>query len=320
MLAWLTSEDVIAKDGGVISWHAAEHPGYRYPEVAGLLLRLLSVEGTHDRLSRRIVVGLIADEGPTGGFGKAGREYLFDTAVVLAGLTAYQARAIDPDADKLRDGCLDFIARAMVEQRASTSTSREHRWSECMAPHLLKLLGLLEPMAVGHRSGEIAAELQNLAGRLVVTFDGDRFPSCAHISATYIHAACYALEGLSNAAIPGDNHAATRWPAVVRAGTDRLARCQHSTGGLPAWDDGSRTIGPLRTDATAQAVRLWALVDRDRYEANIAFALAFLAWQQDDCGGLRYEPGSPDVNSWATIFAVQATRWAVSGHNDEGVL
>jgi hypothetical protein len=30
-------------------------------------------------------------------------------------------------------------------------------------------------------------------------------------------------------------------------------------------------------------------------------------------GGLRYEPGSDDVNTWATIFAIQAFRWAEQG-------
>src|SRR5262245_54673730 len=81
MLSWLVGAEVVGADDGVMSWHNPDHPGYRYPEAAGLLLHLLAQEGgRHRAVQERIVRGLVADTAPTGGLGRAGVEYLFDTA------------------------------------------------------------------------------------------------------------------------------------------------------------------------------------------------------------------------------------------------
>jgi hypothetical protein len=37
-------------------------------------------------------------------------------------------------------------------------------------------------------------------------------------------------------------------------------------------------------------------------------------------GGLRYGPSSDDVNTWATLFAVQAAGWAHTGGDPSAIV
>jgi hypothetical protein len=78
---------------------------------------------------------------------------------------------------------------------------------------------------------------------------------------------------------------------------------------LLAFANGMEGFGEPRSDATAQAVRLWLLRDRRRYGEAISRALGFLAACQSPDGGLRYSPGSDDLCSWSTMFALQAVAW-----------
>jgi len=60
MVAWL-ERDPLAPDGSVLSWVNPEHPGYAYPEAAGLLLGLLSDEGRLGPSTDRIALRLTSD-------------------------------------------------------------------------------------------------------------------------------------------------------------------------------------------------------------------------------------------------------------------
>jgi hypothetical protein len=82
---------------------------------------------------------------------------------------------------------------------------------------------------------------------------------------------------------------------------------------LRAFHDGREAFGSLRTDATAQAIRIWTLVDSAAYQEQIDRGIGFVAEMATPVGGLRYEPGSDDLNTWATIFGLQAVRWAAMG-------
>ncbi len=99
------------------------------------------------------------------------------------------------------------------------------------------------------------------------------------------------------------------WSLPVLAGARWLADVQRPDGSLGAWHDGSADSGPARTDATAQALRIWTLVDRDRFAEPAVRAAAALRRNVVGSRGVRYEAGSDDLCSWATIFAVQALSW-----------
>ncbi len=100
---------------------------------------------------------------------------------------------------------------------------------------------------------------------------------------------------------------------LIRGSARWLAEIQTSEGGLRAFHDGRDAFGTLHTDATAQAVRIWSLVDATAYQEQIARGLGFLAEMTTPVGGLRYEPGSDDVNTWTTIFGLQALQWSYEG-------
>lgn len=46
MLDWLAGPEVVRDDGAVVSWHNPAHPGYPYPEAAGLVLSVLALQRT----------------------------------------------------------------------------------------------------------------------------------------------------------------------------------------------------------------------------------------------------------------------------------
>jgi hypothetical protein len=96
----------------------------------------------------------------------------------------------------------------------------------------------------------------------------------------------------------------------ISDGAALLARLQRPEGGMP-----SHAPGPaqMRSDATAQAVRIWILVDPARYRKEILKGLSFLEGSTASDGGLRYEPGSSHANVCSTIFALQAFQWSRDG-------
>jgi hypothetical protein len=147
-----------------------------------------------------------------------------------------------------------------------------------------------------------ARDLQTPSGRFRIH---DRSPL------TYAHSHCYACEGLlmlrdadAEADISADGDADGE---VLSAAAEWLASAQRPDGALHAWYDGDGAIdSPVRLDATAQMVRVLRVVEPGRFAPPIARARAHLSAQLVDGRSLPYEPGSPDLNAWTTMFAVQA--------------
>ncbi len=273
------------------------HPGYPYPEAAGLWLRFAAWHGVSEALVAPVRARLRADCGE-GMAGRAGLSYAFDTAVALGGLAA------TGEVGAVEQRMFDALLVAIDQRRAVREDTPADRWSTRWTGHQLKSIAPLRRYASSTGDGRAreAADrlLRDLRG--ADPLDGGDF---------YTHAFCYAAEGLLAAQAWGlgdfardlDAHAAT------------LASLQREDGALPAFRSG----GPARADATAQAVRLWAAIDRARHAGAIARALDALAALDAGDGGLRYEPGSGDVNTWATVFAAQAEAWA-GGEVDAGEL
>src|SRR6185369_3772655 len=102
MRRWLVGGAIVDDDGAVYSWSNPKHPGYPYPEAGGLLLSALCTEremdGPRATLADRISGWLGRSIAPDGHVGRGGTAYLFDSAVVLAGLLRHRARG-DRSAD-----------------------------------------------------------------------------------------------------------------------------------------------------------------------------------------------------------------------------
>jgi prenyltransferase beta subunit len=124
-------------------------------------------------------------------------------------------------------------------------------------------------------------------------------------SPVYVHPFCYEQEG--HLVIAHDGLSNLFEP--IDGALDWLAALQQPDGALLAFANGMDGFGEPRSDATAQAVRLWLLRDRHRYGEAISRALAFLAACQAPEGGIGYSPGSDDICSWSTMFTLQAVAW-----------
>ncbi len=279
---WLETHAVLG--GDVLSWVNPEHPGYAYPEAAGLLVRWWALTG---RTPPSAVVDGLVDLIHERAVGRDGRVYAFDTGVVLAALEALDAEE-DPRWTRARAR----LAEAPVVDRASPP-----RWSTVDGPHLLKLA--VGTAARAHRGWSTPMRSRLARIRVEQHADG-RIHTPPH-DATYVHAHAYATEGLMALQalhIPP--------PASVDAAVALLRTVQRDDGGLPAWSEG----GPGRADATAQAARLFILHDASGHADAIERALAFLDALSDEHGVVRYEDNSGDRNTWCTLFAAQARAWA----------
>jgi hypothetical protein len=272
---------LVGPDGAVPSWVNPRHPGFAYPEAAAIVLRLLTLQGDPPRA----VIDRLATFVATQPAGKLGHVYTFDRGVVLAAL-ASTGRPV---------GDAPFQLAAAIEAGIAVEPAAPPRWSTVIGPHLLKLV--VAARVIGG-AGERAL-LHALAPLRPTLVDGGRIPTPPRVD-TYVHAHCYATEGLLALGELTDARRAAAW----------LAEIQTRDGGLPHTHDGRIGTGPHPADATAQAVRLWCCIDRTHFAPAIERGLAFLGRLAHPCGGLRYSDASDDLNTWATAFAVQALEFA----------
>ncbi len=301
--AWLGSVQVVRPDGRVWSWVNDEHPGYPYPEAAALWLSWAAwrteagLESPGKSLVAAVRHGLVADLVRDGAVGRDGTFYLFDTCVAVDALARTDAMS-GFEVESWKTAAVRGIERFLAAGAAVLGDTRglRGRWSTRFGPHLIKAAALLlraDRCIVGGAFLGLAETALSLLARA-----GDIG------GPTYGHALAYAAEGawllrvLGRREVPG---------ACPDAAAEFFARVQRRDGSIPAWIDGS---GPARADTTAQAVRLWAATDPARYRTSIAAGLSFLEGLRAPEGGIPYEPGSRDLNTWATVFTDQAVAWA----------
>jgi hypothetical protein len=300
MRQWLLSPAVLRRDGAILSWSNPQHPGYAYPEAAGLFLSTMCTatgvaaecEAAVDRVARRLCKSIDAD----GGAGRGGTRYLFDSAIALAGLLRYRVArervGVDDAIHRLHGFICGRIAAgaAVVPETAAA----DGRWSTQFGAHLVKCLHSLHLYALtfGDRlHDDLVAALINRSGH--------------QPSPVYVHPFCYEQEG--HVVVAHYGLASLFEP--IEGAADWLAALQQANGAIRAFANGIDGFGEARSDATAQAVRLWLLRDRTRYGEAIRRALAFLASCQMPSGGIRYAPDRDDECSWSTMFALQAVDW-----------
>ena len=280
--AWLCEHAVAG--GEVLSWVNPAHPGYAYPEAAGLLVRWFALSGVP---VPQAVTTQLATEVSERRVGREGFVYAFDTAVVLAGLEAL---------DEYEDPRWTRARRQLIST-AVVCPARSPRWSTVAGPHMLKLA---VGCAARARRGWTTPTLDWLTGLRVQQDATGRLLTPPHES-TYMHAHAYGCEGLLALAALDVKTAADIGGALAF-----LRSMQREDGGIAAWSDG----GPSRADATAQAIRLWVLHDPSGHRPAIDRGIAFLDALTDARGAVRYEPDSTDRNTWCTLFAAQARAWA----------
>lgn len=303
--AWLAGAALRSEDGQVLSWSNPAHPGYRYPEATALWLSWaawryeLGLSIPPQPAPRRTATWLLSELQQRGSLGRGDKRYLFDTGLALHALT--RAARIpgwveqQPADLGLLSAGLEVFLRA--DSPALPGPGSPPRWSERWGGHQLRSAALtlqagrwLEHLPTVQRAQRIIARTERI----------DQDGPC------YLHSLAYQAEGDLLLATLDPTHPASRAPAAAA----RLAQLQRPDGLLPGW---SHRPDTAHCDTTAQAVRLWAAVDRRRYAGPMARALAALGRLQHPSGGIPYTPGSGDLTTWVGVFADQALVWAQRG-------
>jgi len=194
------------------------------------------------------------------------------------------------------------------------------RWSSRTGPYQAKIaLGWMQVASLAGRP-----DLVDAASRLcrrVARFqqpDG-RFVTDEALGDTYLHAHCYAIEGLLGAVALGADpglaapaEAAIRWLATVRT----------PDGGVARRFDGRAPEPVEHSDSTAQVLRLLVLTGaHPGWVAPLTDRLLAFQCHEDDPtrrGGFRYALGGDaasfdNVTAHGTLFAVQALDLARRG-------
>lgn len=288
---WLLGPEVVRDGGRVRSWAPG---GHDYPEAGGLWLSwLASTEPAHPRGDE--VAAWLSRAIDDDAVGRDGVGYTFDLGVVVTGLLRWEAgRGPGPSTVRGARRLVDAIAG----RRALTSGTAAPRWSTRFGGHLGKLGLALDAI-------DAAAIVDTTDARAALVDARDRDDG-----AVYVHARLYALEG---AWLRGDLEA-------VAQGAGWLAELQRRDGAIAAsWDPARGLEGPGRSDATAQAVRLWCAADAARFAPSIDRALGWLAGLQTESGGVDYDDRTAHRNVWCTLFTAQALAFATSGP-DRGAL
>ncbi len=321
LIRFITSSSIINASGHVYSWSNLNHPGFIYPEVMGLYLTLMSQLALYrsdpciTECAHTVAKGLQELVPASGGIGKNGKLYLFDTCMALNGLLTYKAHLnshVDP---AVLARMAHFIVK-MTQQRlvliADDGSVPEVplHWSTVFGASMLKTVIALDALALNtgeERYCSLAVEVANEVVRECLS-DGT-FHVFSGTNTVYCHAHCYALEGLLH--LHKRRYCDTL--TILRAGADRLQNWQNSDGSLFNWYNTPRQERYKVGDATAQAIRIWLAVDRDTYLPAIKQGFTFLDSLRSPELGLYYCDGSEDVNSWVSIFAIQAIEWYLNG-------
>lgn len=315
LIAWTSSHRVVSRTGVVQSWWSPRGTGFPYPEAAGLWLSLVCGELPPEDappapMRDAVAEWLCAEIRRVGAAARGETAWLFDSGIALRGLGAYAAAggAVDvrPAADRLArfiEGCVS--ARTPLLPNPTVIA----HWSHAFGSHLAKVaMGSHAAAPLLARPVDPAVD-EWLWAQAAQLLRGARFAEHAQTRRSYLHATIYGYEGAAHRVHLGD--AGLR--PLLSAGAAWVASIQRPDGGVPPFADDERAWGEPRSDVAAQAVRLWTLDDPQRWSANIRAALDFLGTLQTPAGGLRYAASSPDVNTWATLFAAQALRWALHG-------
>ncbi len=300
--AWLTAPTLRCPDGQILSWCNPAHPGYPYPEATAIWLSWAAwrhetgQRGPERSAVRQTAAWLLREIEERGSLGRGEARYLFDSGLALHALARAARIPGWVEADTARLGALSAGLLRFLEEDSPVLPlpADASRWSHRWSGHLLRAasLVLLAGVWLDHRPTE------RIAQRVI-----ERVERCDPHRPCYLHALAYQAEGELLLASLGQREEHGRALATA----EHLALLQRADGLLPAW---SHRPHSRRCDTTAQALRLWCALDPARYAGRIEAAVAALGRSQDPSGGIPYEPGSRDLNSWVSLFADQALHWA----------
>lgn len=312
---WLLNGPVRLPSGLLAAWVDKSGPSYPYQEATAYLISLLCLLYRltgRDRFGHEAassMAALIRDTRGKEGCGRDGLVYLFDTVVGLRAAETFSAtfpqlaEGLAPLADRSLIELWTRSARKMFRLRKAfwggDGGALANRWSGTFNVHLIKAAAQLWLI---DGSAENQSRLSGIVETLISErYDGGLFLTHLRKQKTYLHSHCYALEGL----LALQNRMPGRWDRPLNRAAQRLADLQNDQGGLPRWWPEPEPAWSA-PDVTAQAVRIWQAIDPVAFAEPIDRALGYLKTMARPDGGILFFDQADHINSWTTIFTVQA--------------
>jgi len=309
---WLFYGPARLPSGAYLSWFSDDLSGFIYAEAATHVVRAASwwhrETGREDPLRRMIATLRFLESSveEDGLLWHMGTGYLFDTLLLRRAFAEAESAGVEGSFSRLIPR-MDQKSLDMVKNRKATASAREKRWSTLFGPHLLKVLADMWGVRLNCRP-EHAESIQSAVRSLLLQQEPDgSFPSPEN-GPVYLHAHCYALEGLALLREYGMKGA----DRMFHRGLRFLASLQRENGSFPRWDDDSHREEEA-CDVAAQAGRLFLVDGKDRWERNIRGVSNALARYNGNSGGLIYMPGLRHENVCCTVFALQFFHGLKSG-------
>ncbi|MGR3278807.1 hypothetical protein ACSYAD_27435 [Acaryochloris marina NIES-2412] len=321
LIDFLLHSQLVNKEGEILSWLNHNKPGYIYPEIMGYYISLFSwlkennnqqVSLTVDRLQEHIHL--------SGGIGRGDILYVFDTCIAISGLLAYESYSntyINPNIlARMTNFIYENLSNELIAFSYKNSKIIPSKWSTKFGASTLKTCISLIKIAEKYHDYKLHNLALELADKIVnrFFFEGAFFIN-EEENITYTHAHCYALEGLLFLTSKGYS----QYLDILRAGADKLKEWQQKDGSIFNWyfpKNHPQKIyyKPIKvSDANAQSIRIWLAVDKQKYAPQIHQSFNYLLKLISPESGVFYTIEGHDINSWSTIFLVQAIQWYLFG-------
>ena len=313
-LRWLIEGPIRSDDGMLCAWSEGNRPSFLYEESTGYLLTLLCFlyEKTGEPRFRceaeRCARALCERLANKKGCGKNGAVYLFDTAICRRALGVFTQvfpnESIE-NKDRIIES-LEKIATSLLHRRLACEPAENSdlpvHWSGTFNIHMIKVLAQLLPW---NENDDFKADINDIVKTFIrECFKDGIFYLDDQKKEAYLHPHCYAVEGL----LAIKDSLGMNVSEVLDNCGRKLASLQLENGGLPScWP--THNPPKLACDTTSQAVRIWQILDADKYADPILRALDFVKSQGTSNGGVRYSSTINHLNSWTTIFYLQAWAW-----------
>ena len=318
---WLQTSTIRNSNGSVLSWINGNNNGYPYNEITGYYIKYLCYIYEISKDSKLLDIALESARflfetvDGKGRLGRDGISYVFDTAMCISGLIklANYKDYTQFEREKLLLMC-DFVYNSLKKGHTAFELEEpindNNRWSLSFGSlHLKTIVSMHE--AYRFTSIKKYKKISDVIYKKVVEecFSVDHFTINSKRDWVYTHPHCYASEGLIYFS-QYENYKGTN--RMLSLSSDWLQKNQNTDGSLFNWYNNSVDLDK-QGDATSQAVRIWLCSNPDRYKKNINKAIYFLTQLQSDDGGIYYNKGSDDINSWVSMFFSQSLHFLLEG-------
>lgn len=321
MEKWIASE-IYDKSGGMYSWQRGNKKGYLYDEITGYGIKLYMylydtfkdpkylqmAQKSADYINSKVL-------NSCGGIAREGIYYVFDTAICLSGMLSYYDYATDNKyvyengiRNLLNFSYYNLLRKSPIVLNGSLQTDFDfNHWSLSYGSHLLKCcIALSQSSKIFKNKKEKYDKLiDRLCIEVLNNFHEGHFHKNSNSEDVYTHSHCYATEGLIYLNRP-------EYLDIIKQSAKWLATVQNSDGSLYN-NYFSKKSQEKVADITAQTIRIWTWTDKEKFDSNIKKGFSFLKSLQSSEGGIYYKAGSNDINSWATMFTMNASLWYHNG-------